>query len=99
MTRMRHRLRCTFAAAVAAAAAFGGMAGGATTAQAAAAPSVQSTPLSPELEKIRAAEATQLYGSPAERPMADRRSGVLSVCRMIVFREGVASVLGRCHSA
>ena len=31
-----------------------------------------STPLPPELEKIRAAEATKLYGGPAERPLAER---------------------------
>ncbi|GAA2455219.1 ricin-type beta-trefoil lectin domain protein [Streptomyces mauvecolor] len=91
MRRTRHRLRCTFAATVAAAAAFGGMAAGATTAQAAATPSVQSTPLSPELEKIRAAEATQLYGSPAERPMADRKTGLISLGDSEISGEGVGT--------
>ncbi|MFE3522774.1 ricin-type beta-trefoil lectin domain protein [Streptomyces sp. NPDC059161] len=91
MRRTRHRLRCTFAAVVAAAAAFGGMAATATTAHAASAPSAQSTPLSPDLEKIRAAEATQLYGDPAERPMADRRTGLISLGDSEISGEGVGT--------
>ncbi|MER0448009.1 ricin-type beta-trefoil lectin domain protein [Streptomyces sp. Edi4] len=91
MTRTRHRLRRTLAAAAAVAAAFGGMAAGAATAQAAAAPAVQSTPLPPDLEKIRAAEATQLYGDPAERPMADRRTGLISLGDSEISGEGVGT--------
>ncbi|MFG3286283.1 ricin-type beta-trefoil lectin domain protein [Streptomyces sp. NPDC048111] len=91
MTRTRHRLRCTFAAAVAAAAAFGGMAAGATTAQAATASSAQSTPLPPELEKIRAAEATQLYGDPAERPLTERKTGLISLGDSEISGEGVGT--------
>ncbi|MFG2717418.1 ricin-type beta-trefoil lectin domain protein [Streptomyces sp. NPDC048416] len=91
MTRMRHRLRRTLAAAVTVAAAFGGMAAGATTAQAAATSSVQSTPLPPDLEKIRAAEATQLYGDPAERPMADRKTGLISLGDSEISGEGVGT--------
>ncbi|MET9360196.1 ricin-type beta-trefoil lectin domain protein [Streptomyces sp. NPDC006632] len=91
MRRTRHRLRCTFAAVAAAAAAFGGMAAGTATAQAASAPSVQSTPLPPDLEKIRASEATQLYGDPAERPMADRRTGLISLGDSEISGEGVGT--------
>ncbi|MFE9373716.1 ricin-type beta-trefoil lectin domain protein [Streptomyces sp. NPDC006711] len=91
MTRTRHRLRRTLAAAAAVAAAFGGMAAGAATAQAAAAPAVQSTPLPPDLEKIRAAEATQLYGDPAERPMADRKTGLISLGDSEISGEGVGT--------
>ncbi|MFJ2404542.1 ricin-type beta-trefoil lectin domain protein [Streptomyces xanthochromogenes] len=91
MRRTRHRLRCTFAAAVAAAAAFGGMAVGATGAQAATSPSATATPLSPDLEKIRAAEATQLYGDPAERPMADRKTGLISLGDSEISGEGVGT--------
>lgn len=88
MRRTRHRLRCTFAAAVAAAAAFGGMTATATTAHAA---TVQSTPLPPELEKIRAAEALKLYGDSAERPMDQRRTGLISLGDSEISGEGVGT--------
>ncbi|MFI1098934.1 ricin-type beta-trefoil lectin domain protein [Streptomyces melanogenes] len=88
MRRTRNRLRCTFAAAVAVAAAFGGM-----TATAAAAPAatVQSTPLPPELEKIRAAEALKLYGDSAERPMDQRKTGLISLGDSEISGEGVGT--------
>ncbi|MEU3738806.1 ricin-type beta-trefoil lectin domain protein [Streptomyces sp. NPDC032198] len=91
------RLRGTFAAAVAMAAVLGTVAG--TPAQAAdgtargsAAPAApSSTPLSPELEKIRAAEATKLYGDPAERPLADRKTGLISLGDSEISGEGVGT--------
>ncbi|MEV0318887.1 ricin-type beta-trefoil lectin domain protein [Streptomyces sp. NPDC050658] len=90
---LQGRLRCTFAAAVAMAAVLGTAA--AVPAQAAdggaakAAPSA--TPLPPELEKIRADEATKLYGSPAERPMADRKTGLISLGDSEISGEGVGT--------
>lgn len=88
MTRTRHRLRRTFAAAAVTAAAFGGM-----TATAAAAPAatVQSTPLPPELEKIRAAEALKLYGDSAERPRERRRTALISLGDSEISGEGVGT--------
>ncbi|MEU4352118.1 ricin-type beta-trefoil lectin domain protein [Streptomyces sp. NPDC023838] len=92
MRRTRHRLRRTFAAAVAAAAAFGGMTATATAAHAATArATVQSTPLPPELEKIRAAEALKLYGDSAERPMDQRRTGLISLGDSEISGEGVGT--------
>ncbi|MEU5433769.1 ricin-type beta-trefoil lectin domain protein [Streptomyces sp. NPDC020719] len=97
MRRTRHRLRTTFAAAVAAAAAFGGMTATAVTAHAAPAGTAvngatpQSTPLSPDLEKIRAAEAVKLYGDSAERPMDERRTGLISLGDSEISGEGVGT--------
>ncbi|MEE1756322.1 ricin-type beta-trefoil lectin domain protein [Streptomyces sp. SP18CS02] len=85
-------LRCTVAAAAALAAAIG-----ATTAATAAPAGTEaprttaSVPLPPELEKIRAAEATALYGSPAERPPAERRSGLISLGDSEISGEGVGT--------
>lgn len=94
MTRTRHRLRCTVAAAAALAAGLGGMAATATTARAAeAGPSrtAAALPLPPELESIRAAEAVKLYGSPAERPLADRKTGLISLGDSEISGEGVGT--------
>ncbi|MER6024297.1 hypothetical protein ABT141_40335, partial [Streptomyces anulatus] len=83
-TRLRglgslRRLRCTVAAAVALAAAVGGMAAaGPAGATESGTSSIASTPLPPALEAVRAAEATQLYGSPAERPRGGRPPGRIS---------------------
>ncbi|MCS0634493.1 ricin-type beta-trefoil lectin domain protein [Streptomyces sp. LP05-1] len=49
------------------------------------------TPLPPELEAIRAAEATALYGSPAERPLAERKTGLISLGDSEISGEGVGS--------
>ncbi|MEV8318225.1 ricin-type beta-trefoil lectin domain protein [Streptomyces sp. NPDC059900] len=101
MKRIRHgrrsRLRCTFAAAVAMAAVLGTVAG--TPAQAAdgtdrehrGSTAPLSTPLSPELEKIRADEATKLYGDPAERPRAERKTGLISLGDSEISGEGVGT--------
>ncbi|MBD0745285.1 ricin-type beta-trefoil lectin domain protein [Streptomyces sp. CBMA152] len=97
MRRTRHRLRTTFAATVAAAAAFGGMTATAATAHAtttgttAHGATVQSTPLSPDLEKIRAAEAVKLYGDSAERPMDQRKTGLISLGDSEISGEGVGT--------
>lgn len=50
-----------------------------------------STPLPAELEQIRAAEATALYGSPEERPMADRKTGLVSVGDSEISGEGAGA--------
>ena len=94
MTRTRHRLRCTVAAAAALAAGLGGMAATATTARAAEAGTSRTAaalPLPPELESIRATEAVKLYGSPAERPLADRKTGLISLGDSEISGEGVGT--------
>ncbi|MFI5802495.1 ricin-type beta-trefoil lectin domain protein [Streptomyces sp. NPDC051561] len=103
MARTRHRtLRCSVAAVAATAAALGGLSATTTTAayaavqapsaQALVAPSAQaSTPLPPELEAIRAAEATKLYGSPAERPMGERKTGLISLGDSEISGEGTGT--------
>ncbi|MGI5402644.1 ricin-type beta-trefoil lectin domain protein [Streptomyces sp. CA-135486] len=94
MTRTRHRLRCTVAAAAALAAGLGGLAATATTARAAERGSSRTAaalPLPPELESIRAAEAVKLYGSPAERPLADRKTGLISLGDSEISGEGVGT--------
>ncbi|MGC5346268.1 ricin-type beta-trefoil lectin domain protein [Streptomyces sp. DT24] len=105
MRRTRHRiagLRRTVATVAATAAALGGMAvaagpagaaGARTTATASTTPTTAplSTPLPPALEAVRAAEATALYGSPAERPLAERRTGLISLGDSEISGEGVGS--------
>ncbi|WP_405601622.1 ricin-type beta-trefoil lectin domain protein [Streptomyces sp. NBC_01410] len=90
MRRTRRRLRCMVAAAAALAAGLGGMT---TTAQAAADETrvALSLPLPPELESIRAAEAVKLYGSPAERPLAERKTGLISLGDSEISGEGVGA--------
>ncbi|MGW1492168.1 ricin-type beta-trefoil lectin domain protein [Streptomyces sp. NPDC002402] len=90
MRRTRRRLRCMVAAAAALAAGLGGMT---TTAQAAADETrvALSLPLPPELESIRAAEAVKLYGSPAERPPAERKTGLISLGDSEISGEGVGT--------
>jgi hypothetical protein len=92
MHRTRPRIRCT-AAAVAVAAAVLGLGAPAVHAapQASAGAAASTTPLSPELEKIRAAEATKLYGDPAERPVADRKTALISLGDSEISGEGVGT--------
>lgn len=74
--RTRPSIRCAVAVVAATAAALVGL----TAPTASAAPAAAATtPLPPDLEKIRAAEATKLYGDPAERPLADRRTALISL--------------------
>ncbi|UNZ18288.1 ricin-type beta-trefoil lectin domain protein [Streptomyces sp. 891-h] len=57
----------------------------------AGAKAVASTPLPAELEKIRAEEARKLYGSPDERPMADRKTSLISLGDSEISGEGVGT--------
>ncbi|MCK8681602.1 ricin-type beta-trefoil lectin domain protein [Streptomyces lichenis] len=99
MTRTRRRLRWTLTATAALATAVGSTltaTGTATAAPPAATapqgrPTAASTPLPPELEAVRAAEATALYGSPAERPLADRKTGLISLGDSEISGEGVGT--------
>lgn len=45
----------------------------------------------PGLEGSRADEATKLYGDPAERPLADRRTGLISLGDSEISGEGVGT--------
>ncbi|WP_415952355.1 ricin-type beta-trefoil lectin domain protein [Streptomyces sp. KLOTTS4A1] len=97
MPHTRSRLR-TCVTTTAAAVALSLAALSAPTASAAPAPNsatpssaTASTPLPPELEEIRAAEATELYGSPEERPMAERKTGVISLGDSEISGEGAGS--------
>ncbi|MFE7133544.1 ricin-type beta-trefoil lectin domain protein [Streptomyces sp. NPDC057638] len=58
---------------------------------AASVPGTASVPLAPALEAIRAAEAVKLYGSPAERPMAQRKTGLISLGDSEISGEGVGT--------
>ncbi|WP_344961999.1 ricin-type beta-trefoil lectin domain protein [Streptomyces thioluteus] len=89
MTR-RPTLRCSLAALTAFAAVFGGMAANVPSAHAETR-STASTPLSPELEKIRAADAVKLYGDAAERPPEQRKSSLISLGDSEISGEGVGS--------
>ncbi|MEU9979726.1 ricin-type beta-trefoil lectin domain protein [Streptomyces sp. NPDC050856] len=97
MTRTSPRLRAIVAAAAALAAALAGTAAATSPANAAVgtprttASGTASVPLPPELERIRAAEATTLYGSPAERPLADRKTGLISLGDSEISGEGVGT--------
>ncbi|WP_329116545.1 ricin-type beta-trefoil lectin domain protein [Streptomyces sp. NBC_01353] len=94
MRRTRYRLRWTIAATAAAAAALGTMAAAAPAGAADTGTGTRtaaSVPLSPELEAIRAAEATKIYGSPEERPLAQRKSGLISLGDSEISGEGVGT--------
>ncbi|MEU3844932.1 ricin-type beta-trefoil lectin domain protein [Streptomyces sp. NPDC028635] len=52
---------------------------------------LSATPLPPGLEAVRAAEATQLYGDPAERPLADRKTALISLGDSEISGEGVGT--------
>ncbi|MFG2114217.1 ricin-type beta-trefoil lectin domain protein [Streptomyces sp. NPDC048718] len=103
MKRTRYRLRWPIAVAAAAAAALGSFtaaapaqAAGTSTAAgtgpaAVSAAPLASVPLPPELEAIRAAEATKIYGSPEERPLAQRRTGLISLGDSEISGEGVGT--------
>jgi hypothetical protein len=94
MKRTRYRFRrAVTVGAVAAATALGTLT---ATAPAGAAEaddtrSVSSVPLTAELEAIRAAEATALYGSPEERPLDQRKSGLISLGDSEISGEGTGT--------
>ncbi|MCZ4100875.1 ricin-type beta-trefoil lectin domain protein [Streptomyces sp. H39-C1] len=90
--RMSRKRRCRAAGTVLAvlATVLAGGAGLTTTASAAPQNSTVQ-PLSADLEQVRAAEATALYGSPAIRPMADRKTGLISLGDSEISGEGVGT--------
>ncbi|MCA6094145.1 ricin-type beta-trefoil lectin domain protein [Streptomyces sp. SCA3-4] len=91
MTR-RPTLRCSLAALAAFAAALAGTAATGPTAQAAPRTGATATaPLPPELEAIRAAEARKLYGDPAQRPLAERKTSLVSLGDSEISGEGVGT--------
>ncbi|MFE0374665.1 ricin-type beta-trefoil lectin domain protein [Streptomyces inhibens] len=49
------------------------------------------TPLPPELEKIRAQEAVKLYGDPAQRPVGERKTSLISLGDSEISGEGVGT--------
>ncbi|MFI9030283.1 ricin-type beta-trefoil lectin domain protein [Streptomyces sp. NPDC053560] len=51
----------------------------------------ESKPLPPELEKIRAQEAAELYGDPAERPLDQRKTSLISLGDSEISGEGVGT--------
>lgn len=51
----------------------------------------QASALPPELEEIRAAEAEELYGDPAERPMDERKTSLVSIGDSEMSGEGVGT--------
>jgi hypothetical protein len=48
-------------------------------------------PLPPELEKVRAREAAKLYGDPAERPVGERKTSLISLGDSEISGEGVGT--------
>ncbi|MEW2528969.1 ricin-type beta-trefoil lectin domain protein [Streptomyces sp. NPDC047071] len=95
-TRVGHggagRLRATVTAATALAALLGGALAAAPAHAAPAGsggPATTAVPLPQDLEKIRAAEATKLYGDAAERPLAERKTGLISLGDSEISGEGI----------
>ncbi|GGW48394.1 ricin-type beta-trefoil lectin domain protein [Streptomyces xantholiticus] len=89
----RLRLRRTLAAA-ALATVLGGLAVAAPAAAEPAGPAavpLTALPLPAELEAVRAAEATALYGDPAQRPLADRMTGLISLGDSEISGEGTGT--------
>ncbi|MFG2140410.1 ricin-type beta-trefoil lectin domain protein [Streptomyces sp. NPDC048650] len=68
-----------------------GAAGAATAGEGGRPAAVAGKPLPPELEKIRAAEATKLYGDPAERPLGQRKTSLISLGDSEISGEGVGT--------
>ncbi|WP_431883042.1 ricin-type beta-trefoil lectin domain protein [Micromonospora gifhornensis] len=71
------------------------LAGPASPAAAADRPAVQ--PLPAHLETIRAAEATQLYGTPGIRPLAQRRTALITMGDSQISGEGVGNYVPGTH--
>ncbi|MFC9267747.1 ricin-type beta-trefoil lectin domain protein [Streptomyces zhihengii] len=88
-----HPFRRTAAAVAVLATVLGGTAAGTASAAPAApaAAAAASVPLPPALEAVRAAEATALYGSPAERPLDQRRTALISLGDSEISGEGVGT--------
>lgn len=96
MQRTRPTFRSTVATLAAFATVVGGLVALTPAAQAsdrAGAPAEvrASTPLPPALEEIRAAEATSLYGDSAERPLDQRKTGLVALGDSEISGEGVGT--------
>ncbi|MBD0706903.1 MULTISPECIES: ricin-type beta-trefoil lectin domain protein [unclassified Streptomyces] len=92
MRRTRYRLRWPIVVVAAAAAALGTMTAAAPAGAAPAGPAaLTAVPLPPQLEAVRAAEATKIYGDPAERPLAQRKTGLISLGDSEISGEGVGT--------
>ncbi|MFI1013911.1 ricin-type beta-trefoil lectin domain protein [Streptomyces sp. NPDC020965] len=93
MRRTRFRFHRTVAVGAALAAGLLGLAAPGAAADQARTAAVAPTaaPLPPALETIRAAEAVKLYGSPAERPLAQRKTGLISLGDSEISGEGVGT--------
>ncbi|WP_407551637.1 ricin-type beta-trefoil lectin domain protein [Streptomyces sp. Pv4-95] len=95
--RRGRRSRPGLVAAVAAlTVAFTGAVGGAGSAAAVpaaagAGTAVAAKPLPPELEKVRAQQAAKLYGDPAERPVGERKTSLISLGDSEISGEGVGT--------
>ncbi|MDB1086085.1 ricin-type beta-trefoil lectin domain protein [Streptomyces sp. ACA25] len=90
MPRAGQRVR-TFRAAVVSVAALGLLVTGAPAGTAADESTATATPLSAELEEIRAAQAVELYGDPAQRPMDERAVSLASLGDSEISGEGVGN--------
>ncbi|WP_408907140.1 hypothetical protein [Streptomyces cavernicola] len=90
-TRRRNAVAVLAAAAAALVGLHAPVAQAAPSAATPSAPKQASTPLPPELEKIRAAEATQLYGDSAERPLSERKSALISLGDSEISGEGIGT--------
>ncbi|QDQ13452.1 ricin-type beta-trefoil lectin domain protein [Streptomyces spectabilis] len=94
-TRVRNggagRLRTTATVVTALTALLGGAVAAAPAHAAPAGPKgpAAAAPLPADLEKIRAAEATKLYGDAAERPLDERKSGLISLGDSEISGEGI----------
>lgn len=84
-----HPKRRLIGALTAALLAVGGLGTLATSPSAAA--DTTATPLRADLETVRAAEAQQLYGDPAIKPMADRKTSLISLGDSEISGEGVGT--------
>ncbi|MEV5988544.1 ricin-type beta-trefoil lectin domain protein [Streptomyces sp. NPDC052051] len=91
MRRTRPGVRCTVAAIAAAAAGLLGLSAPSAGAAPAAPAAAVSAPLPAELEQIRATEATALYGDPAERPLDQRKTSLISLGDSEISGEGVGT--------
>lgn len=93
-TGRRLRLRRSAAAAAALATALSGLAAAAPAVadpSTAVASFARVVPLPAELEAVRAAEATRLYGTPAERPLAERKTALISLGDSEISGEGTGT--------
>ncbi|MER7025875.1 MULTISPECIES: ricin-type beta-trefoil lectin domain protein [Streptomyces] len=94
--RIGRRWPVAAVAALAVALGTGGGTGAAVAAPAAAQPAAKAearagAPLAPRVEAARAREATRLYGDPAVRPLAERKTSLISLGDSEISGEGVGT--------